>query len=91
MAAQLKTDISVLLLPSAARALTLDKAYGSIVLEQGFAKGRDATVEPAQNAHRRFIDDEQETGVTAEVLPRRAAPRYLADNQPPVSAGSVRS
>jgi hypothetical protein len=83
MAAQLKTDISGLLLPSAARALTLDKAYLSIVLEQSFAKGRDATVKPAQNVHRSLPNDEQDTGITTEVSPRRAAPRYLAEAKLP--------
>jgi hypothetical protein len=78
MAEKLKTDVSVLLLPSAQRAMQLDKAYRSIVLEQSFAKGRDATVKPAQNVHRSLPDDEQTTGVTAEVAPRRAMPRFLA-------------
>jgi hypothetical protein len=77
-AAQLATDVSVLLLPTPSRALLLDKAYLSIVREQSFAKGRDATVEPAQNVHRSLPDDEQTTGVEAEVSQRRAAPRFLA-------------
>lgn len=78
MAEQLKTDVSVLLLPTAERALLLDKAYRTIVLEQSFAKGRDATVEPAKNVHPSLPDGEQPTGVSAAVPQRRAAPRFLA-------------
>lgn len=52
MLAQLRNNVAVLLLPSRARALTLDKAYKLIVEEQSFAQGRDATVTPAQNVHR---------------------------------------
>lgn len=67
MAARLRSDVSILLLPSAGRALLLDKAYRTIVLEQSFDKGRDATVEPAQNVHRSFANDEQTTGVSVAV------------------------
>jgi hypothetical protein len=81
MAQKLKTDVSVLLLPSAARALLLNKAYLTIVREQSFARGRDATVKPATNVHRRLPDDEQPTGVDVAVLPRRAAPHFLASSR----------
>ncbi len=80
MAKLLKTDVSVLLLPSAERALVLDKAYRSIVLEQSFIHGRDATVKPAQNVHRSLPNDEQPTGVSLAVTQRRAAPHFLASN-----------
>ncbi|MCX8027486.1 MAG: hypothetical protein N3A62_06505 [Thermodesulfovibrionales bacterium] len=45
--ALLRDDISVLLYPSRQRAMLLNKAYWSIVKEQSFTKGRDATVKPA--------------------------------------------
>jgi hypothetical protein len=48
----LKNDISYLLLPSAKRALTLDKAYKVIVEEQSFIYGRDAHVKPVANVHK---------------------------------------
>ncbi len=50
--ATLHRDISALLLPSAGRALDLDRAYRAIVLEQRFDLGRDAVLAPAQNVYR---------------------------------------
>lgn len=82
MAEKLKADVSVLLLPSAQRALALNKAYRTLVKEQSFVKGRDATVKPALNVHASFENDEQPTGVSVPVPPRRAAPRFLAVNEP---------
>jgi hypothetical protein len=41
---RLHGDIATLLLPSAARALDLDRAYQAIVAEQSFVKGRDAVL-----------------------------------------------
>lgn len=55
MLARLRDDMSVLLFPSRARALELNKAYRVIVDEQSFAQGRDATVAPAQNVHRSIV------------------------------------
>ncbi|RYZ10331.1 MAG: hypothetical protein EOO73_01800 [Myxococcales bacterium] len=78
MVQKLKTDVAVLLLPTAERALLLDKAYRSIVLEQSFTQGRDATIVPAKNVHQSLPDDEQPTGVTVAVQARRAPPRFLA-------------
>ena len=56
---------------SPARALTLDKAYRAIVVEQSFVHGRDATVTPAVNVHRVLPDDEQPTGIKLAVGDRR--------------------
>lgn len=67
LAAALHDDISLLLLPSAARALSLDKAYRVIVEEQSFARGRDATIHPPANVHESVIQD-QPTGVTQPEL-----------------------
>ena len=76
MAARLRTDVSALLLPSATRALVLDKAYRSIVREQSFVRGRDATVSPATNVHRRLPDGEPlATGIEEPVTDRRRAVR----------------
>jgi hypothetical protein len=53
--AKLREDVTVLLVPSAERALALNKAYRVIVGEQSFAFGRDATIAPAQNVHRSIV------------------------------------
>jgi hypothetical protein len=45
-------DIRSLVLPSARRALELDKAYLVIVRQQSFLAGRDATLEISDNVHR---------------------------------------
>jgi hypothetical protein len=50
--ARLARDTSVLLVPSSARALALDKAYWLIVREQSFVHGRDALLAPAANVLR---------------------------------------
>jgi hypothetical protein len=46
--ARLHENIAELLLPSAVRALDLNRAYRAIVLEQSFSLGRDAVLAPAQ-------------------------------------------
>ncbi len=45
-------DISTLLVPSAPRALMLDRAYRAVVLEQSFTKGRDAVLKPSPRVYR---------------------------------------
>jgi hypothetical protein len=60
----LHIDISTLIFPSRERALTLNKAYRSIVREQSFIYGRDATITPALNVHK-TVEDEQTTGLMA--------------------------
>ena len=47
----LHDDISRLLLPSAERALDLDRAYRAIVDEQAFARGRDAVLAPSSHVY----------------------------------------
>jgi len=59
---QLHKDMSILIYPSAKRALELDKAYRIIVKEQSFVKGRDATSKPVKNVLRKVNEDEL-TGV----------------------------
>jgi hypothetical protein len=70
--AALKYDLSPLMLPSAARALALDKAYLAIVREQSFSAGRDAVLQPAQHLWPE-IEQDAPTGVTQPL----AAPRLL--------------
>lgn len=64
---QLHADITVLLNPSSARALALNKAYKVLVDEQSFALGRDATVTPVENVHR-SIKLGTPTGIQTPVL-----------------------
>jgi hypothetical protein len=59
---RLREDVSYLLLPSPDRALLLDKAYRVLVGEQSYVRGRDATVEPVANVHRR-LEADHETGI----------------------------
>jgi len=52
----------LLLLPSAERALAMDKAYAVIVKEQSYIYGRDAHVAPVETVHRE-VDSTITTGV----------------------------
>lgn len=60
---RLHSDVSELLLPSAERALQLNKAYKVLVDEQSFIYGRDTLLAPPANVHE-TVTDGQETGVT---------------------------
>jgi hypothetical protein len=51
--ARLHADIGTLLLPSAARAVELDRAYMAIVGKQSFVRGRDAVLAPTVHAYAR--------------------------------------
>lgn len=51
----LRSDVTVLLNPSRARALLLNKAYRVIVAEQSFTRGRDATLTPVATVHRQIV------------------------------------
>jgi len=62
-------DISRLIVPTAARALLLDKAYRVIVDEQSYVYGRDAHVAPAGNVHRE-VETDRPTGAEAVRLER---------------------
>ena len=70
--ANLERDISTLLLPSAKRALALDKAYWLIVREQSFTKGRDALTAPAKNVHKELLQEEP-TGIESPAPAPRLA------------------
>ncbi len=72
--ARLATDLESLMLPSAERALSLNKAYWLVVREQSFAKGRDAVISPSDNVLHE-IDLDQPTGITTPLpAPRLGAP-----------------
>jgi hypothetical protein len=72
--AALASDIDTLLLPSAQRALALDKAYWLLVREQSFALGRDAMLVPAVNVWENVVQDTP-TGVSsAQKAPRLSLP-----------------
>lgn len=61
--ASLSEDISYLLMPSAERALMLNKAYKVIVDEQSYTQGREAIVKPLTNVHQE-VEVDQPTGIT---------------------------
>lgn len=68
--AQLARDVRSLLLPSASRALALDKAYWLIVREQSFRVGRDPVLAPLRHVLRE-VEPDAPTGIAAPL----AAPR----------------
>jgi hypothetical protein len=51
--ARLHADIGALLVPSAARAVDLDRAYLAIVRQQSFVLGREAVLAPSSHLHAR--------------------------------------
>ena len=65
----LHNDISHLLIPTAKRALELNKAYKVIVDEQSYIYGRDAHVGIATNVYEE-VEIDQPTGITAETMGR---------------------
>ena len=75
--ARLREDIAELLLPSAARALELDRAYRAIVLEQSFWRGRDAVLSPVHHVWNHTPAGEK-TGLDAPVRSAPLASRHRA-------------
>jgi hypothetical protein len=61
-------DISTLVVPSAARALRLDRAYLALVRAQSFARGRDVLVGNPPRLHERRAQG-QATGIAVAVAP----------------------
>ena len=57
-----RSDVASLLYPSRRRALDLDKAYRTIVIDQDFVRGRDALPTPAENVYRE-VEGDQPTGI----------------------------
>jgi len=55
---KLHKDITYLLIPSSKRAMNLNKAYKLIVEEQSFIYGRDATIKPSKNIHKKLKENQ---------------------------------
>ncbi len=68
MRERLKRDIAELLIPSAERAMALNRAYRALVKTQSFRDGRDVLLGGAQNLHRAVPPGER-TGIRAPVAP----------------------
>jgi hypothetical protein len=64
--ARMRRDIAEIALPSATRALELDRAYRAVVAEQSFLRGRDAVLAPVRHAFERAPVG-QKTGVLVPV------------------------
>jgi hypothetical protein len=79
--ARLQRDISELLLPSAARAEALNRAYRALVRAQGFAAGRDVVLGGVRNAYRQVPAD-QKTGVTRAVAHGATGQRHVSAPPP---------
>jgi hypothetical protein len=62
----LRKDIARLLLPSPARAITLDRAYHAVVVEQSFDRGRDAVLGVSPNVRAETVYEEK-TGIEHRV------------------------
>ncbi|QKF64588.1 hypothetical protein [Campylobacter corcagiensis] len=60
----LKNDISYLLMPSAKRAIKLNKAYKAVVDEQSYIFGRDVNIKPSKNVHKE-VEQGESTGIKA--------------------------
>ena len=67
MVRALAKDISVLIVPSRARALALDRAYLAFVTAQSFEKGRDVILGTAHLRERAAPEDP--TGIEEPVTP----------------------
>jgi hypothetical protein len=67
--ASLAVDAAPTLSPGPARAWALDKAYREIVLEQSFARGRDAVWGLTEAQAWREVPEDQPTGVTTPIAP----------------------
>ncbi len=67
--ARLKDDVAALLYPTRQRALELDKAYRTIVLDQDFIHGRDAQPTPVETVER-VVEQDRPTGIETPAAPR---------------------
>ncbi len=67
--ARLRNDVAALLYPTPQRALELDKAYRTIVVDQDFIHGRDAHPDPVETVEREVEQDEP-TGIETPLNPR---------------------
>lgn len=69
LTARMNEDISALINPSPERALLLDKAYRTIVMEQSYDKGRDANVTSLAMSVHREVEDGEPTGIETPIEP----------------------
>ncbi|HEY4012351.1 MAG TPA: hypothetical protein VGM06_03370 [Polyangiaceae bacterium] len=76
---RLHDDVSRLLVPSAERALDLDRAYRAVVSAQSFVLGRDAVLAPTQNVNEN-VKLGDKTGVATRI--GASALRRAAGNAP---------
>lgn len=72
----LHSDVTVLLIPSAERALAMSKAYRVIVSDQSFVYGRDASVVPSANVYRSIDTDNKPTGITSVLSATNTGPDF---------------
>ncbi len=63
-----RRDIAQLILPSAQRALELDRAYRALVQSQRFDRGRDTLLGPVLNVHREIVNGSTELGTAGRVF-----------------------
>jgi hypothetical protein len=77
MTQRLAKDVSLLLVPSAERALALDRAYLGLVHAQRFEQGRDVTVGARPELEASLVQD-AETGVGTAVPPAWRRPTRVA-------------
>lgn len=66
----LQEDVSRLLLPSNARAMTMNKAYKTIVEDQDYILGRDVNITPLDNVHKK-VEQDLPTGISKATSPVR--------------------
>jgi Tol biopolymer transport system component len=76
---KIQNDVSHLLIPSRKRALALNKAYRTIVIDQDFVDGRDANIDPVENVHQKTETD-QSTDVEVPTSPVMFANTFGEDN-----------
>ena len=68
MISKLHNDISILLFPSKARALALDKGYKAMVEEQSYIYGRDANVKPMENVYKEELEPNRPTSINQTIV-----------------------
>ena len=81
----LHDDISILLNPSAERALALNKAYRTIVEDQDFNFGREVTLMPLKTVHEKVAQN-QSTGVEQPTNTQKFGGRFGPDFMAKASA-----
>ena len=75
---RLHDDVSLLLTPSPERALSLNKAYKTIVEDQDFILGRDAHIQPLHEVIHDKVAENQPTGVSQPTNTLRFGGSYHA-------------